>query len=228
MLIGSFKYIYSNGTISVADNREGFKKGVDAVNEYGWWNIKICIGSFAVKKEIVDQYNISFDTTTKYGEDVEFINYCLLHSLEVKVSAEYILNYNVHNESAIAKVNFDRYDCYEARHRTYKYIKQKFSDSKDIELLYKDYLLPEAIIDTTYLLCRNGVNVFKIINYLREKNYYNVLHSVKNNKSTPTIIRKKINNFLDNPILTWGKSYSSTHYYNMRKNLALVKRMVFQ
>ncbi|RWS41895.1 glycosyltransferase family 2 protein [Bacillus mycoides] len=226
MLIGSFKYNIAHDIVC-ANNEDSYKKGIDIVREYGLWKVKTCMGAFAVKKEIIDKNNISFHITTKYGEDVEFINYCLVNSCKVKLTAEYFLNYMIHNESAVAKVSFDRYDCYESRARTLEYIQHKFPSYKDIDLLYHSYLLPEAIIDTTYLLCRSGVNIFKIIEYLTKKNYYSVIESVKENENTPIHIRKRINKFLDNAILTWGECFLSTQYYHMRGKLGLIKRKVF-
>jgi glycosyltransferase involved in cell wall biosynthesis len=227
LLLGSFKYIINDNFVN-ANNENSYKKGIEFVHDYGSWNIKICMGSFAVKKEVIDNNSISFNTATKYGEDVEFINYCLINSAKVKVTTDYFLNYVVHNESAIAKASFDRYDCYEARYRTLNYIQHKFPEYKDIELLYKNYLLPEAIIDTTYLLCRNGVNIFEIIEYLNERDYYSVIKSAKDNSNTPTDISKRINKFLKNPILTWGECFLSSKYYTVRESLGGVKRRVFK
>lgn len=225
MIIGSFKYTY-NHNIVTADNSSFIRKGIEIVYEYGLWKVKTRIGSFTVRKEIVENHNILFNTTTKYGEDVEFINYCLVNSYKVKVTSEYFMNYVVHDQSAIAKISFDRYHVFESRLRTLKYIQQKFPKCKKIESLYKEYLLPEAVIDTTYLLCRNGVNIFKIKSFLEQRQYYKIIKAVKENKNTPVNIRTKINKFLRRPLLTWGECFLSTKYYNVRQSLGVLKRRV--
>lgn len=225
MLAGGFKYVYSSKVVC-ADNSACIDKGVNLIHDYGSWNLKICIGSFAIKKEIVDRYNIFFHTGTKYGEDVEFITNCLLNSRMAMVTPKYFSNYVVHNDSAIAKVNFRRYDCYEARKRTLQAILDKFPEHTDIECLYKDYLLPEAIIETTHLLCRSGVSVFNIKKFLKENKYDYVIHSVKDNQNTPLHIKRKINKFINNPMITWLEWYWMSRYYQAREYLGLIKRRV--
>ncbi|EEK77902.1 hypothetical protein bcere0009_33300 [Bacillus cereus R309803] len=157
---------------------------------------------------------------------MEFINYCLVNSEKVKVTTDYFMSYTIHNESAIAKVNFDRYDCYESRFRSLKYIQRRYPNYIDIELLYKTYLLPEAIIDTTYLLCGSGVSLFAIKKYLRKNSYYQVIEAVRKNENTPLYLRRKINKFLNNAILTWGKCFLLNQYYYYRGKLGLIKRKV--
>ncbi|PGT96259.1 MULTISPECIES: glycosyltransferase family 2 protein [Bacillus] len=225
MLIGSFKYKKKDGVV-YANNNDFYSKGIDIVCDYGLWKIKICMGSFVVKKEIIDRNNICFHERTKYGEDVEFINYCLVNSEKVKVTMDYFMSYIIHNESAIAKVNFDRYDCYESRCRSLKYIQQRYPNYIDIELLYKKYLLPEAIIDTTYLLCGSGVSLFAIKKYLRKNSYYQVIEAVQKDENTPLYLRKKINKFLNNAMLTWGACFLSNQYYYFRGKLGVIKRKV--
>lgn len=227
MLIGSFKYVTTSKVI-YESNKNTLKKGINIICDYGLWKIKTCMGAFAVKKEILDKNHILFHTETKYGEDVEFINYCLVNSSSVLVTNQYLLNYIVHNESAIAKVSFDRFDCYEARNRTMQYIMKRFPKHKKIETLYKDYLLPEAIIDTIFLLCRHGVNIHKIINYLHRKKYYDVIERVNRNKNTPIELRNKINKFLEKPLLTWAECYLKSRYFYLRSNLGLLKRRIYK
>ncbi|MBD3843646.1 MAG: glycosyltransferase, partial [Campylobacterales bacterium] len=144
MILGSFYYRRESG-ITSADNIDLVISGVKACLEYGLWRTKICMGSFAVKSEIIRKNNLSFNTGTRYGEDVEFINYCLLNSNQIKKSSYHFFYYNINNTSAITKISFDRYHCYEARLRTLQYIEKKFPDNKELQDIYINHLLPEAI-----------------------------------------------------------------------------------
>jgi glycosyltransferase involved in cell wall biosynthesis len=225
MVIGSFKSISEHHTNHYV-NSSRLEKGIKIVFEYGIWQIKTRIGAFVIKKEIVDKHHILFNKLSKYGEDVEFINYCLINSARVKVTSEYFMKYIIHNQSAIAKVSFDRYDVFESRLRTLSYIQKRFPECENIESLYQDYLLPEAIIDTTYLLCRQGVNPFKIIRFLEEKKYDRIIISAKENVYTPVNIKVRINKFIQNPLLTWGECFLSTKLYIVRKGIGIIKRRV--
>lgn len=227
MLVGSFRYINNNQIVN-AYNANSYQDGIDVMHEYGLWNIKICMGSFVVKKEQVENNHIIFNTETKYGEDVEFINYCLLNSYKVKVTSQCLFNYTIHNNSAISKVGFDRYDCYKARKRILKYVQKNFPNNKELETLYSFNLLPEAIIDTTYLLCRNRINIFKIIKFLNNNKYYDVINHAKDNDNTPLELSRKINKFISRPILTWFECIILTYYYSLRGNLGLLKKRLFR
>ncbi|MCM3115084.1 glycosyltransferase [Neobacillus sp. MER 74] len=225
MLLGSFNYV-QNGEITKAENSEDYKNGIEIVREFCLWNVKICMGSFAVSKELVNSYNIFFNESTKYGEDVEFIFYCLLNAIKVKVASDIFFNYIIHNSSSISKVNFDRYDCYKAKYRVLKYLQNKYPDCHEIHLLFKDFLLPQAIIDTTFLLCSNGVNIFKIKKFIAKNNYDGVIYPIIDNKNTPKYIRKRVKKFLKYPFMTWGECFLLQKYYNLRRNIGLLKRRI--
>ena len=65
---------------------------------------------------------------------------------------------------------------------------------KNINDIYEGYLLPEAIIDTTELLCRDGINLIKIISFIKNKNYFQVINEDRFNSYTPENIKNKITN----------------------------------
>lgn len=227
MLIGSFKYVYENRTVK-AENRQTTDKGIHLMQDYGRFRIKTCIGAFVVKRKTVLRNHLKFDTNTKYGEDVEFINYCLLCSQLVKVSPYIFVNYNIHEGSAISKVTFDRYDCYKARLRTLERIKTIYPDYKELIHFYSDCLLPQAIIDTTYLLCKSGYTSSKVRRYLYEMDYDAVIRGAASNPDTPMEMRKKINRFIEFPVLTYMSCRLSSHYYVFRKTIGLAKRRILQ
>lgn len=228
MILGNFKYVYGPNNINTTDNKFSLDRGLDLVYQYGYWKTKICMGSFAIKKSILDRKNIKFNTNTKYGEDVEFINYCLINSKYVRTIEQYFFNYIINNNSAIAKVTFERYDCYEARRRTLEYLSENIEINDKIIDLYENYLLPEAIIDTTYLLCTEGKSIIKIVKYLKLKGYYDYIESLKNNENIPMDIKKKINSFLFSPMLVWIECVWKRQYYNIRSRLGLIKRRILK
>ncbi|WP_268788417.1 glycosyltransferase family 2 protein [Rossellomorea vietnamensis] len=226
MILGSFNYVRKY-SIDYIENRYYSTEGVSLVPEYGLWKVKILMGSFVVKRAVVINNKISFNENTLYGEDVEFINYCLINSKEVKVIPNPFFNYNIHEESAIGKVNFRRFDSFEARSRTLNYIRERHPEKHNIEQLYTQILLPEAIIENIILLCRNGKNLYKIKKFLLQKNYYSILQSAEDSEFTPDYLKIKIRKFLKNERLMWVEYFIIDLYYKFRENLGLFKRRIF-
>lgn len=223
MVLASFSYI-NKGSIRLAENNNCDLSGPLAAKNYGLWNLKICMGSYVVRKEIIDKNKILFHKDTKYGEDVEFINYCLLNSNKVKVISDKFFNYVINSKSAISKVNFNRYEVYEARLRTLNYVLYRLPYEKELISLYKNYLLPEAIIETTYLLCKKGESIFRIRKYLQKKGYYSVLIDASLSLETNPSVKDKINNFLKNPYFIWTKCIYSEYIYKFREKVGLLRR----
>lgn len=224
---GSFSYIYESRSRHET-NKYIFDNGINVSYEYGLWNIKICIGSFAVKKCLIEKNKILFDEDIKYGEDVKFINYCLLNSKKVLVIEEEILSYIIHGNSSISKVNFDRYDCCRARLRTLDYIKVNINMNEGLINLYNDYLVPQSIIDVTILLCSEGINIFKIKNYLKANNYNKILRDSKENLDNYYRIKKEIKLYLFSPILFWSYHFMKKRYYNFREKIGIIKRRILR
>lgn len=224
---GSFNYVEESG-VRRERNKYICDNGINVAYEYGLWNIKICIGSFAVKKCLIEKNKISFDKDIKYGEDVKFINYCLLNSRKVLVIEEEILSYIIHGNSSISKINFDRYDCCKARLRTLDYIKRNVNLNKSLIKLYNDYLIPQAIIDITILLCSQGISIFKIKEYLKDNKYNKILRDSKENLGDYYGIKKEINLYLFSPILFWFYHFIIKRYYNFRQKIGIIKRRILR
>ena len=229
MIIGSFKSVNEkNNSVENYINSSSESNGKKLIIDYGLWKLKTRIGAFAIRLDIVKKNKVYFNITCKYGEDVEFINYCLVNSNIVKVTNVCFCNYIFRESSAINKVNFRRYDCYEARKRTLNYFKAKLNNEeyKNINDIYEGYLLPEAIIDTTELLCRDGINLIKIISFIKNKNYFQVINEDRFNSYTPENIKNKITSFVDSPIKYWIKEFLKYNYYCLRGFLGKIKRRV--
>lgn len=226
MVLGSYSYNYEDNNVSPVVNQDALKQGIEAVREYGLWNLKILMGSYFVSKAVIIKYSLLFIENTLYGEDVEFINYCLINSNKVGVTSQNFFYYNVHNGSAISKVNFRRFDCVEAKKRILNYINDRYPESTDLKKLYINRLLPEAIIDTTYLLSRHGVNIVKILRYLYKNSYINILQNSLNSSNQFDPVRLNVSKFLNHPILTWLECLLQYRYYLLRSRLALLKRRI--
>ena len=83
--------------------------------------------------------------------------------------------------------------------------------------MFTGFLLPEAIIDTIELLCKEGISLKKINKYLEKNNYYSILSVENFNEYTTTPYRTKINLFLNKPRLFWFTTYLKSKQYQIRE-----------
>ena len=217
MVLGNYSCVNSEHELMyTTDNNEFSKKGEDLILDYGLWRHKIVMGAYFVKKSLLIKHNLLFNEKSRYAEDTEFINYCLLNAHKVISVKNVFFNYVVHNESAIARINFGRFDVYKSKQRILDYIEFNFQNLMEPKKMFTGFLLPEAIIDTIELLCKEGISLKKINKYLEKNNYYSILSVENFNEYTTTPYRTKINLFLNKPRLFWFTTYLKSKQYQIR------------
>lgn len=228
MILGNYNCVNSNHELMYTTNNNAFlKKGEDIILDCGLWRHKIAnMSSLFVKKSLIIKHNILFDEKTKYAEDTEFVNYCLLNADKVVSVKNSFFNYLIHNESAIARINFSRFDVYESKKRILNKISINHPNLTEAIKLFKGFLLPEAIIDTTELLCKEGISLNKIKQHLKSHNYYSVLSKQNYNEYTPENYMKKINLFINNPRVFWWSRYLKYKQYQLRAVLSNTLRKI--
>lgn len=227
MMIGSYRHVYPLHCVHM-QNEEMLADGLTIAHKLGNGDVKACIGSFAVKRELVVRHRIAFYDGSRYGEDVEFMYYCLFHAAKVRVFQNEYVHYMINKHSAIAKASFARFDSFLARRRTLVYLKQTFPYERQLTALFEHVLLPQSLIDTVLLLCRSKVSVYKIMDYLQEHDYIDVMKQAKTSEQTPSSLRGELKAFLDGPLLTWSKCLWEGYYYHLRRALGIVKRAVIR
>ena len=218
MILGNYNCVDSNHELKYTTNNKTYsKKGEDLIVDYGLWRHKIVnMSALLIKKSLIVKHNILFNENTKYAEDTEFINYCLLNAEKVVSVKNSFFNYVVHNESAISNINFSRFDVYESKKRILDYISINHPTLIEPKKMFIGFLLPEAIIDTIELLCKEGVSLKNIKKYLQNNNYYRVLTKENFNEYTPLAYIKKINLFLNTPKIFWGLNFLKPKQYQLR------------
>ena len=217
IVLGNYSCVDSNHEIMFTTNNQEFlKKGEELILDYGLWRHKIVMGAYFVKKSLLIKHNLLFNEKSRYAEDTEFINYCLLNAHKVISVKNVFFNYVVHNESAIARINFGRFDVYKSKQRILDYIEFSFHNLIEPKKMFTGFLLPEAIIDTIELLCKEGISLKKINKYLQKNNYYSILSVENFNEYTTTPYRTKINLFLNKPRVFWCKYYLKSKQYQIR------------
>lgn len=226
IILGNYNCVNSNYKLIYSTKNNTFlKRGEDLILDCGLWRHKIAnMSSLFVKRSFLIKNNILFDECTKYAEDTEFLNYCLLEADKVIAVNNIFFNYLIHNESAIAKINFSRFDVYESKKRILDKISTNHSNLTEAIKMYKGFLLPEAIIDTVELLCKEGKKLNKIEKHLKEHNYYSVLSNQNFNEYTPIDYIKKINLFIYHPKVFWWTNYLKSKHYKIRVFTSLTLR----
>lgn len=108
--------------------------------------IKCCIGSFIVRREIVSQNKIIFPVDIKYGEDQEFILKCLLHSDSTALINSALCLYRTNLQSAMYKVDLHRFDVALSRIRLIGY-------AMEINSEVQNYLRSVAVHESLTTVC---------------------------------------------------------------------------
>lgn len=223
MIIGSFKFVHPYH-VETADNAYLIYDGLTAAYEYGVWHLKLCVGSYAVKHDLIRQRKLSFHQETAYGEDMEFATYCLLHSASVVTTPTYFVRYIIQSDSAIRRVSFAHFDNYEARQRALAHIKRYYPDAYTLQSLYTNALLPTALIDTAFLLLRHRVSLHEVMGYMRDKHYIEQIVRTAYNEEAPLALRRRALALFRRPRLTWLQVIVAMQYYEVRRWLGLAKR----
>ena len=129
-------------------------------------DIKACIGSFYVKKNILIENNIKFNTQFKYGEDLEFILKIILCSHTILVENKSYVEYMQHSNSAMKKITLDRFDVFFSRIKLIEYSKQRQNFSV-AEYLY-DYSCIESVVEVSNHLLRNNFSCKKLKSFFKQ------------------------------------------------------------
>ena len=197
IIIGGFLAIAKNGIV-INRNTINYINKEEIIADFISWKLKIRLGSFLIKREILLKNKIVFNTNYKYAEDVDVITRCLYFADKTIVIDEIFYHYLIQENSAISIVNFNRFHSYIAKNNLYLFFKKR-ENFKKVEKIYVGYQLPEAIIDVVEMLCQKRVNISTTIKYLQENNYYQVLEEKRLNEFTPIHIKEKIRRFKKNP-----------------------------
>lgn len=143
--------------------------------------VKYCIGSFIVKREIIINNSITFPEKIKYGEDQEFIIKSLTNSNSIYCSNLLFCLYRTNLNSAMYKISLNRFDVAISRIRMLAYYK----DTDTVLYNYlKNYAITDAIITVCEGLFRFGMPFTNVWTYLKNNiEIQNYIVALKSDKS---------------------------------------------
>ena len=83
---------------------------------------RIRIGSFAVKRELIENNDISFTAGCAIAEDIEFIYKCLAKASSVYLMNDILYTYVKREGSAMHEYNINKFQAPAAIERVYDYV----------------------------------------------------------------------------------------------------------
>ena len=101
----------------------------DMFSSFVMGNDKIRLGSFAVKKEMLTKYQITFSEGCHYAEDLEFIYKCLAVAKKIYATNEPLYTYVRRKGSSVDQYDLYRFEASYAMERVYSFV-DKFADNK--------------------------------------------------------------------------------------------------
>lgn len=208
LLLFNFSYLYEEGRIINVENlvkNYNISNKEELILDYLQWNLKIRIGSFFINNQFLRKHNLYFQAGQSYAEDVEFIVLALYHALNVRVLQQNINTYRINENSAVAQINYKRFESFFSRERLFNFFKKE-EDFANIVNAYRGYLLPEAIITIVKLFARDGLNFFQLMNFLKENKMIQYLEEDNFNVYTPKDQKIEILSFLANPFYYFIKN----------------------
>ncbi len=109
---------------------------------------KIRLGSFAVKRSYIDDYDIRYTVGCPLSQDVEFMYKCLSRAEMVSVINKSLFTYVKRDGSVMFRYNINRFEAPRTMKRIYEYVRENtdFCNDKEIdEYLHNGFFLQHLI-----------------------------------------------------------------------------------
>lgn len=127
-------------------------------------SVRCCIGSYAVRRTVLDRENIRFTPGCHYGEDLEFNFRILLNAKSVFVSDEIFCQYRQNDCSVSRQVTLAKFDVFFGRLRL---IDSPSARKNSQALSYlMGFSLCEAVVEPARALLKGGMKVRLLKHYI--------------------------------------------------------------
>lgn len=129
-------------------------------------DIRVCIGSFFVRKSLVKRYKINFEPGRKYAEDLSFILRCLLYTSDVRIVDDVFMHYRQVEGSAVHTFDLRRFDAYFSRLWLLNDVLPMGNDGVNAFLHHNACI--ESIVLVTRELFAHGFSVQSVTDYYKK------------------------------------------------------------
>lgn len=190
-------------------------------------NLRACMGSYVVKRSLIDNNKLRFDTNLSYGEDMNFTLKVLLHTNDVAVLPQRAFMYRQHETSAIHRASLRMYDVY----KNYLEIVSlaKTLNVQDTYLFLREYLCGMSLYQVTAFLIRSGISYQKIMQSLYHlPNSQDFLKNTLDSNFCKKNIKNNILLLLNYPFLLFVKIKIEKNIYIIREKLGRIKNIIIK
>ncbi|MBA2862300.1 glycosyltransferase family A protein [Methanococcus maripaludis] len=193
-----FDRVTSNGAIYQTYDEYykigNYVDGLDCLEDIVTYNTFVGICSSIYKKEVIDKFNVYFDSKHICGEDQEFVMKYLVFSEDVTSINRVLHHYVIRKSSVTNSCNYRRLELFNVLNNIIEYLYTHKPDNekamKIIEEIQK-YYLPDRIMDVIIILCYNAgkrneyIQIEEIKKYVKNIRGYacnSLIVSLKNGK----------------------------------------------
>ena len=181
------------------------------------------MGSYLVRRSLIEDHSIRFIDGCRYGEDMEFNLKLFLYSKAVKFSDNFFSCYQQSQSSAMRRLTTDKFDVFYSRLRLIEEAGK--NNNKEARAYLEEHSLIEAVIEPAKALLRGGMKVCELSSCIKGDDH---IVQVLKTQSSPKAIHGKYK------IPAWLLLHIPVAYklllifqdakYNVRARLGRIKR----
>lgn len=188
--------------------------------------IKVCIGSFLVRKSAVG--HIRFPLGVKYGEDTNYICKCIVDSKSIYVMEDVMVYYRQSPRSAIHKVDLSRFDNYYAKSDFCDSVKRNHPEMRDLRSFIDYYHIPEVLFEDIRLMCMEGVSYRELKRFLERHNLDRKIAEIIQNPRTEQPFLNGLIAWNTAPLKFFLDERRKRYWYIVRSTLGRMKRRLLR
>lgn len=189
-------------------------------------DLRACMGSFVVKRSVVQQYGIQFEPSRKYAEDLSFILRCLLFAKRVNVVNSVFMHYRQVESSAVHTFNLGRFDAYFSRLWLLNTVMPL--GNKGVNSFLHHYACIESIVLVTRELFAHGYSVKTVVTFYKDHPviYITLMRAIQD----PVLRRDYVSvakQLLYCPWIYKARVVCTYKWYDMHALLGKMKKKIF-
>lgn len=215
--------------INRADEVESVKFADEIVNNAGLAflteEVRACIGTYFIKRDILETNKILFDTAFMYGEDMNFTLKCLLHSHVIQYDRRPYMHYRINMESATYKLTLRRFDVYFSWLSMIEYA-NKLNNIAVAAYLQKN-MLPKSLMSCSKDLVQEGLKMKDLVAFYKEHKVMGFTLRRAIIVQSKNIMGKYAQLLYECPKLFFYWVILQKKYYDTRRVLGLLRRVFY-
>jgi glycosyltransferase involved in cell wall biosynthesis len=173
LLITSYTKVCDDKNIKFVNSSKTLKFSDSVIESYFMGGLNLHLGGLIFKRKKLNELGLIFDTSTAYGEDLEFFHKFMSRSNTVSIVTDAVFYYVYRSNSAVnQKVGLKREDALYAIIRVDEYIKA-IDELKGLHNIYQVKYIPAHILKVVFNLVAEGDidNASRLVNKKKYRHY---------------------------------------------------------